>query len=364
MMDKGGNSMKKHLRGLFLLLCIIIVTFVGCDTIDNTPASSLSTTSTPLKVHYIDVGESDCTLIQYGDKYMMIDAGDLDDTTTILNYLEQQNVRKIEYLILTHPHADHIGSAANIINNYDIEQIMMPSIEHTTKTFENVIEAIANQKKKIKKPIVGDTYEFGDASFTIMAPNNYNYGDNLNNYSISLKLTYQNSVFLFIGDCETQAIDDILSNGMDLSADVYMCGHHGSDTSTTKELLDAVKPTYAVISVGSNSYGHPCESTLDLLKKRKTKVYRTDETGTIIITSTGTTISVNQAPSNTTSSKDNTSSKDTTQASTTSKKEYVYITESGKKYHKKECRYVQSNAKKITLKEAKEQGYDPCSACH
>lgn len=353
MTDKGGNSMKKHLRGLLLLLCIIIVTFVGCDTMDNT--SSLSTTSTPLEVHYIDVGESDCTLIQYGDKYMMIDAGDLDDTETILNYLDQRNVRKIEYLILTHPHADHIGSAADIINNYEIEQIMMPSIEHTTKTFENVIEAIAKQKKKIKKPIVGDTYEFGDASFTIMAPNNYNYGDNLNNYSISLKLTYQDNNFLFIGDCETQAIDDILSNGMDLSADVYMCGHHGSDTSTTKELLDAVKPTYAVISVGPNSYGHPCESTLDLLKERKTKVYRTDETGTIIFTSTGTTISVN---------KDNTSSKDTYQASASSKKEYAYITESGKKYHEKDCRYVQSNAKKITLKEAKEQGYEPCSTCH
>lgn len=350
----------KHTRfsKLFFMLLALLILVIGLSPNHLTKAAT-----TTLKVHYIDVGESDCTLIQYGSKYMMIDAGDTDDSDTVLDYLKSQKVKKLDYLILTHPHADHIGSAADVIENYDIGKIIMPSVEHTTKTYEEVLQAILDKGMKITKPVVGDSYKLGNVKFIILAPNNYDYGNNLNNYSISIKLTYNKNSFMFIGDCETDAITDILNNGFDLSADVYQCGHHGSDTSTTADLLKVINPKYAIISVGKNSYGHPSDSTLKLLLKNKIKTYRTDESGTIVVKSTGKKITISATPSTYVS---NTNATEIKKSETSDSKDttYVYVTESGSKYHKDGCRYLKDSMIKIKLTDAKNKDYEPCSVCN
>jgi competence protein ComEC len=242
-----------------------------------------------MNVHYIDVGESDCVLINSDGKYMLIDAGGTDDEDTILDYLKAQKVKILDYVIYTHPHADNFESMDEVIKELNIGKVIMPAITHASDAFEDLLDAIEDKKLKITKPVVGKEYTIGKAEFTIIAPND-KYSDQ-NNNSVGIKLTNGKNSFVFIGDCEKEAIEDILDNKIDINADVYMCGYHGSDTSTTSELLDAVSPDNAVISVGKNSNGHPSESVLDMLKDEGITTYRTDENGTIVVTSTGTKIS-------------------------------------------------------------------------
>ena len=364
MRQQEDNMKENKLRRVISILTMLFLV-VGILY----PVSQGQAATKSLKVHYIDVGQSDCVLVEYGNKSMLIDAGDTDDTDTILKYLKKQNIKELDYLILTHPHADHIGSASDIIKKYPVGKIIMPKVEHTTKTYENLLKTIAKKNLKITKPVVGTTYKLGKANFTIIAPNSYKHGSNLNNYSIGIKLTYQKNSFVFIGDSEIEAISDIVSNGIDLSADVYMCGHHGSKTSTTKKLLKAIKPKYAIISVGKNSYGHPNDSTLKLLSENKIKTYRTDKSGTIVVKSDGKKISINAKPSTykPSSSSNTTTDNNSNNNSGTSNiinKTYVYITETGSKYHIKGCRYLKNSMIKIKLTNAKKQGYDPCSVCN
>lgn len=297
---KLTRYMRRLLNAAFVLLAIAVIIYI-IDKPDvalnmlkyfEQPNDTITSIGGNLKVHYVDVGESDCVLIEENGHFMLIDAGDVDDIDIILAYLKKQRVSELEYLVLSHPHADHIGAAAAIIKMYKVNHIIMPNIEHTTKLYKETIKAIATKRIQVIKPKVGDILSIGKAKINILAPNHYQYGNNLNNYSIALKITNGKNRFLFIGDNEKQAIGDILKNGKDLKADVYMCGHHGSSTSTTKKLLKRVQPKYAVISVGKNNYGHPNKKVLSMIKKRNIKLYRTDKEGTIVFSSDGNTIAV------------------------------------------------------------------------
>lgn len=304
-----------------------------------------------LKVSYIDVEQGDCTLIESEGSYMLIDAGKETESDKITNYLKTQGVKKLDYVIWTHPDADHIGGGADIINTFPIGKVLMSSKTHTTQTFENLLLAIKENNLSITLPEIGAAYQLGAASFTIIAPNR-EYEDN-NNSSVGIKLVNGNNSFLFIGDAKEEAIDDILDNSISLKADVYMAGHHGSDTSTSKELINAIDPEFAVISVGKdNSYGHPSKSTLQLLNKKGIKIYRTDENGTIVAVSDGKQVTINAK------------AYEYKESSETPREITVYITKSGKKYHQADCPYISSGKTAIPLKEAAEIGLTPCSKCN
>ena len=309
--NKTKNNWIKIIGSLAIIILLLFEgnELLGSNKIDiddikntetHTTLSETTLVNGTFQIHYIDVGQGDATLIICNDKAMLIDAGENDQGTKIQNYLQKQGITKLDYVIGTHPDSDHIGGLDVVIYKFDCGTILLPGYQKDTKTYDDVINTMENKNYRNTLPNVGDTYQFSDASFTIIAPNNYLYGDTTNNYSIGIILKYGDTSFLFTGDAENEAEEDIVANGIDISADVYQVGHHGSYSSSTELLLNAVKPENAVISCGEgNKYGHPNAEVLNHFRERGIKVFRTDEQGTIIATSDGKNITFNCAPSDT-----------------------------------------------------------------
>ena len=251
-----------------------------------------------LEIHFLDVGQADCTLIKCEGYTMLIDTGLDDQGTKIQNYLRKQGIDRLDYLVLTHSDADHIGSADVILTKFDIGTIFMSDFEKDTKTYKNLLKMIEDNNIRYLSPAVGNIYALGSASFQILAPND-DY-DKPNNTSIAFMLTHGENTFLFTGDAEKSAEEDILANGLSVAADVFHAGHHGSKTSNSQDFIDAVMPRYVVISCGiDNSYGLPDAEVLNRLREKEIMVYRTDEQGSIVATSNGEKITFNCAPSDT-----------------------------------------------------------------
>lgn len=274
-------------RMAVILLIISLISAVGCsidiDEVDNDIIGNL-------QVHFIDVGQGDSIFIELPNgETALIDGGPRSSEEMVLNYLSKQGVEKIDYLVATHPHEDHIGGLIGVVENYDIGKIYMPDVVHTTKTFENLLLAIQNKGYKISKAEAGDRIlDKEGLSIHILAPEINVSVDNLNNYSIVLRLDYGKNSFLFTGDAESQSEETMINKGYGLKSDVLKVGHHGSSTSTTDEFLNKVEPKYAVISCGKdNRYGHPHEEIIAKLTNKNIKIYRTDMDGNIIATSDG-----------------------------------------------------------------------------
>lgn len=241
-----------------------------------------------LEVHFIDVGQADAILVKQGSSAMLVDAGNNEDADLVVQYLKNQGISKLDYVIGTHPHEDHIGGLDAVIRTFQVGKIIMPKAVTTTKTYEEVLTAIQQKGLKITAPVPGTKYELGHSEFTVLAPNSSSY-ESLNNYSVVVRLVYGGTSFLLAGDAEDVSEKEMQSKGFTLDSDVLKVGHHGSSTSTTQEFLKAVDPKYAVISVGQgNSYGHPSSSIIKRLQDRGMVIYRTDENGTVIAVSDGT----------------------------------------------------------------------------
>lgn len=245
-----------------------------------------------LKIQYIDVGQADSTLITLPTgEHFLIDAGGNGTAAALSDFLKKEGVKKLDILIGTHPHEDHIGGLDRIIKDFKIGALYMPRVADdqlpTGKTYQDVLEAASEKKLKIKTGKAGTTlYENGSIKLTALAPSSSRY-DNLNNYSIVVRLEYGEKSFLFMGDAQSGSEAEILKK-FDVQADVIKCGHHGASTSSSKAFIKAAAPSYAIISCGKdNSYGHPHKETLSLFSEQKVKVYRTDKQGTITVKCNG-----------------------------------------------------------------------------
>lgn len=238
-------------------------------------------------VKFFDVGQADSIFVQSAGVNMLIDAGTNNMGNTVVQNLKDLGITKIDYLVGTHPHEDHIGGMDDVINNFEIGTIYMPKVQTNTKTFEDVLDAISNKGLTITTPEVGYVFEVGNTKCEVMCAGTgtTEENSNLNLSSIVIRMVYGEESFLFMGDAEEKNE----SSRQWPQTTVLKVGHHGSDTSPSESFLNQVKPEISVISVGiNNTYGHPKKTTLDKLNALETSIYRTDQNGTITITCDGT----------------------------------------------------------------------------
>lgn len=261
-------------------LIIVIIFMASAYLYDELMVDHHTSVSQACEVIFADVGQGDCILVKLGNgETMLIDSGEYEYREDVRNCLEDNNVTKIDYLIATHPHSDHIGSMSYIIDNFDIGMFYMPECVNNSQAFEKMLRSIRDNGVETSYGKCGDVIfdtEFGRCE--ILSPTSDEY-DSLNDYSIVTKLEVGSKSFLFMGDAEKTAEKMITS---DVDADVLKLGHHGSSTSTSEEFFDKVSPEYAVVSCGKdNEYGHPHREVEMLIKENGVELYRTDKNGDI-----------------------------------------------------------------------------------
>lgn len=296
------KKIKKNIKRNFFEILIILLAFLiinNQDKIKNlfnqnnnqNQNDYINTNNDLLKVHYLDVGQGDSIFIELpNNETMLIDAAESYQSENIINYLKNLNYQKIDYVIGTHPHTDHIGGLKNIINTFEIGKIFMPKVVSTTKTYESLLMAIKDKNLKINTAKAGTSIIDTDAlKINILAPNNSTYTE-LNNYSVVTKITYGTTKFLFMGDAEKLSENEIKEN---VTADVIKIGHHGSNTSSSIDFIKKVNAKYGIISVGlNNKYNLPKEETITNWENSGTKIYLTSTNGTIRASSDGTNIKI------------------------------------------------------------------------
>ncbi len=252
-----------------------------------------SDSSEPVTVQFFDVDQGDCTLITANGKHILIDAGENDQADRVVQYLKAAGVEKLDVVIGTHPHSDHIGGLDAVVNAFAVDKLILPKLADsqtpTTKTYLDLLNAIADKGLKVTRAKSGDTIEIGGGRLEILGPVG-EYTD-LNNMSVVARFVYDEASFWIAGDCSKEAEADLLSKKLVTPTNVYKVSHHGSNTATTAAFLKALAPDACVISLGAdNSYGHPHQEVADRLKKSALTVYRTDLNGTVTAHTDGKTI--------------------------------------------------------------------------
>ncbi|WP_184662802.1 MBL fold metallo-hydrolase [Texcoconibacillus texcoconensis] len=259
-------------------LTLPIISSLGACTGDG-DAQSEEVETGEAHFTFLDVEQGDSTLIQDEDTTIMVDTG-RHDNDVIFDHIENYDVENIDLLILTHPHADHIGNADEIIAQLDVEEVWMSGDEHTTQTYERVIDATINSDSSYEEPRRGETYGVGAFTIEMLHPESLT-GD-LHEGSLSFHIYYDDFNVLFTGDAEKESEIEMLEAGLDLQADVFQLGHHGSSTSNTKTFLEAVEPSVGIYSAAEdNRYGHPHDEVVERFADMDIELYGTDENGTI-----------------------------------------------------------------------------------
>ena len=323
-----------------------------------------------MRVHFIDVGQADSAFIELGNgQTMLIDAGRSGNASTIVNYIKGLQYETIDYVVASHPHDDHIGGMATVLDSFNIGKMYMPKQAHTITAFTNMLDVIDNKNIELYTAKAGTSIlSSGIINIDVLAP----FADsdsNLNNVSAVVRITYGKTVMLFTGDAEHVIENQLLNSGID--ADVLKVGHHGAGSASSSSFIKAVFPEVAVISVGEgNSYGHPHADTLAILNEVGANIYRTDEQGTIVVTADqnkkitvdkkASTVKENAPPVVIQTPSDKVQDEPLV---SDNQSQVVYRTRTGKKYHRSGCSYLKSKIE-TTVSEAHSMGLGPCSRCN
>ena len=324
----------------------------SCIFIPKPTHPTASVESDGLTVHFLDVGQADCALLECDGEYILIDGGNVADSSFVVSYLQNAGVEKLTAVFCSHAHEDHVGGLPGVLAVYPTEAVYAPTSTYSSGCFDDFVYYTDQQGLSITIPAVGDRMSFGTASVEVLGPMK-SYADT-NNTSLVLMVEYGSTRFLFTGDMETGAEADLMDSGAGLKADVLKVGHHGSDSSTSYRFLYEVMPRFAVISVGEgNSYGHPHELPLSRLKDANVMVYRTDQLGTVTARSDGVAIIF-------------TWEENVQSAAPDREIPYFIGNKKSKKFHADTCSSLPKEENRITFdhyNDAVQAGYSPCGQC-
>lgn len=274
---------KKKIALVFLIISLLII-------------FTLNSTAQNLKIHFINVGQGDSILIESpGGENILVDGGDRADriTAEIINYLQDRNIEKLDYIISTHPHADHIGGLVDIIDNFEVKKVLDSGKIHTSKTYENYLMKIDQENIAFDTPRQGDIITLKNSEIIFLHPDKNLENYSLNNSSLVFVLKYKNQNFLFTGDIENKIEKELSRENPDLKTDVIKVPHHGSDSSSYNSWIKSLNLKIAVIQVGAdNQYGHPSSGVLNFYQQLGARVYRNDLNGNVIITADGKNLAV------------------------------------------------------------------------
>ena len=272
----------------WLVLAAVILIYV-IYTQFFSPAPESTVVDGNAEISIIDVGQGDAILIKTASEAVLIDAGPGSSKNTLREYLTSRGVETIDYAIFTHPHEDHIGGAAMVMNDFAVKNVILPDVVHTSATFENMIDVIEKSGAEVHQALYGTQYDIGGIRLTILAPISEEYSD-LNDYSVAVRIDFGETSFMFTGDAEALVESQMLAKYSPamLDCDFMKAAHHGSSTSNTREFLEAVSPDIvAISSEKGNSYGHPHKEVIADLNDMGVDIYRTDTMGTLVFITDG-----------------------------------------------------------------------------
>ncbi len=335
--------------------------------VDN--ADTSNDTSNIFTVTFLDVGQGNSILIENDGAYMLVDGGDRDYASYVVSYLKQEGVETLDYVISSHYDADHLNGIVGVLNAFSCETLLDADYTTDTRVYESLLSVIEEKNLVEVHPDMGDVYTFGDATFTIVCPDAYDYEDD-NDNSIGIRLEYGDTSFLICGDASERVEKVMIQSGLTIQSDVYLASHHGSTYSSSREFLEAVSPQAVVISAGAgNSYGHPAERVLSDIKEIGADLYRTDLQGVIQVVSDGINLTWNVEPCLDyragSEIDENTSNEDN---ANTTEADYV-LNRNTMKFHNPACASVEKISEENradfhgTREELVEGGYAPCGNC-
>ena len=342
-------------------------------------------TQATLTAYFFDVGQGDSEFVVLpGGETLLIDAGTSDAAQGLVDDIEWLGFDRIDYLVATHPHEDHIGGMPEVFEAFEVGEVWAPEVAHDTQAFEEFLDSVEDEGLSINAAVAGSRVYDGDGcTVDILSPSQGASYDDLNDWSAVVRVAYGSTSMLFTGDASAAVLEP-LSVG---HVDVLKVSHHGSDTGTTPSLLSQLTPTVAVIEVGAgNSYGHPTQETVDELAAAGARVWRTDQDGSVYAVSDGTSVSIMSTSGSAQSSTEIAAQEAAAQAAAAQaaaeqeaariaaeqaaaaqaadpSSQTVYITNTGEKYHRDGCRYLKSRIE-TTLGAAVAQGYKPCKVCN
>ena len=309
-------------------------------------------------VYFLDVGQADSALVICDGATMLIDGGNAADSNFIYSFLRDHEITHLNYIIATHAHEDHVGGLSGALNYTEADVALCPVTAYDSAAFNNFVKYLGAQNVTITVPAHGHTFMLGSAEVLIVGP--VKQTTDTNNSSIVLKITYGETSFLFTGDAERPAEQDILEVGYDISATVLKVGHHGSETSTTYPFLREIMPQFAVISCGKdNIYGHPHDDVLSRLRDADVVVYRTDMQGTIVCVSDGKTVSFS-------AERNQIAETNPLTIQLPDDEEFYYGNSKSMKFHRPSCSGLPGKQNRVVLKSREEAirlGYQPCGRC-
>ena len=306
---KSGRKVKKLITTIISILVVLVASFFGIDVMETTPNSEeiqTQETTIPIQspegeliVHMIDVGQADCFLLVQDEATALVDCGTRSTGDDAVQYLKELGITRLDYVIGTHPHDDHMGGMYDIITSFEIGTVIIPDsrdAEITANWYAKLMKELKTGDYNVEYPEKGDSYLLEEVTMKVLSAETDVEG-NTNNYSIVLKVSFGQMDMIMTGDAETEVEEKILESEFDIDAEILKVGHHGSDTSSSEAFLDAISPEYALVSCKlGNKYEHPIKSTMEKLEERNIEVYRTDESGSVIMTITADEVTFNCEP--------------------------------------------------------------------